>query len=345
VIVNDKILAIAENVKNVAKERRNLFAQSELAALNTHLPPKFQLCLSPRIECKSILGPKCKVMESKKKPLWLAFENADPVAETVLAIFKAGDDLRQDQLTLQLLRIMDALWCQESLDLRMSPYLCCSTGDELGMLEVVKSSDTTAHIQMDYGGKVMGAFKDTPIDNWLRTHNKGALYPVAVDNFVHSCAGYCVATYVLGIGDRHADNIMVTKGGHLFHIDFGHFLGNFKSKFGVKRERAPFVFTPEMAYVMGSPTSETFNSFENMSCEAYNLVREHSSLFMSLFLLMVPASMPECMEADDITYLRTQLSLEMTKDQADKKFKQEIKNSLNTVSRRVDNWIHNLKHG
>jgi len=36
------------------------------------------------------------------------------------------------------------------------------------------------------------------------------------------------------------------KEGNLFHIDFGHFLGNVKKKFGFKRERDPFVLTKEM---------------------------------------------------------------------------------------------------
>ena len=43
----------------------------------------------------------------------------------------------------------------------------------------------------------------------------------------------------------------LTTQGHLFHIDFGHFLGNFKSKFGFRRERAPFVLTPDFAHVLG----------------------------------------------------------------------------------------------
>ena len=47
---------------------------------------------------------------------------------------------------------------------------------DLGMIEVVKNSATTAQITVDYGGRTVGAFIKTPIDQFLREHNKDAEY-------------------------------------------------------------------------------------------------------------------------------------------------------------------------
>lgn len=252
---------------------------------------------------------------------------------------------KQDQVTLQMFRLMDRLWKQHDLDLKMRPYGCVTTGDEVGMIEVVMNSKTTSDISMAAGGG-FACFKEEPLANWLRENNQGDNeYAAAVDNFIHSCAGYCVATCVLGIGDRHNDNIMVTRDGCLFHIDFGHFLGNFKSKFGFKRERAKFVLTPDFAYVMGGKGSEGFRRFESLCVKAFNILRQHSSLFLNLFSLMLSSGIPELRTVADIFYLRESFLLHKSEDEAGAEFVQWINECLNCKMTQINNAIHTIVHG
>ncbi len=85
-------------------------------------PEPLQLPLSPMFQVSSLNIPKCRFMDSKKLPLWLGFVNADSDGDELKVIFKEGDDLRQDMLTLQMLRIMDRMWRNHGLDMQMSPY-------------------------------------------------------------------------------------------------------------------------------------------------------------------------------------------------------------------------------
>ncbi|EFC49347.1 predicted protein, partial [Naegleria gruberi] len=339
--VLDQLLDIAIKIKHEKKATVNEALVQLLHGLKQ--PPKYKLPLSPRMEVIGIIPEKCRVMDSAKRPLWLCFKNADETGDDILVMFKAGDDLRQDLLTLQVLRVMDQLWKKEGLDLHMQPYGCICTGYMTGMLEIVLNSQTIANITKKRAG-FSGAFKQDPIYKWLKEHNGEEEWDTVVNNFVHSCAGYCSATYVLGIGDRHNDNIMITKKGDLFHIDFGHFLGHFKTFAGLKRETTPFVFTPMYAYVMGGENSVMYEKFSELGCKAYNILRKYGHMIMTLFTLMLGTGIPELSSIEDVLWLRKCLILDASKEEADNAFRDKIKESLGNIRARINDGVHILAH-
>ncbi|CAL8324935.1 unnamed protein product [Merluccius merluccius] len=312
----------------------------------SNLPKEFLVPFDPRVKAGAILLKSCKVMASKKKPLWLEFQPMpSPTSNAPLGIiFKLGDDLRQDMLVLQTLVVMNSIWQEKSLDLNLVPYGCIATGHNIGMIEIVRKAATIAAVQRSEGG-THGAFKNDALFNWLRS--KCPLQEVhyrAMDMFMTSCAGYCVATYVMGIGDRHNDNIMITDQGNLFHIDFGHILGNRKSFMGVKRERVPFVLTPDFMYVIGGVKgrdSLCLQRFKDICTEAYLSLHSHSRLLVTLFSLMLLTGIPELSTAEDMRYLREALQQERSEDDAREHFLQQIAACENlgwTVQ--ANWWIH-----
>uniref|UniRef100_A0A8D0AIM5 phosphatidylinositol-4,5-bisphosphate 3-kinase n=1 Tax=Sander lucioperca TaxID=283035 RepID=A0A8D0AIM5_SANLU len=303
--------------------------------------------LNPNVLLSGINVERCRYMDSKMKPLWIVYNNKLLGGDTLGIIFKNGDDLRQDMLTLQILRLMDLLWKEANLDLRIVPYGCLATGDRAGLIEVVSSADTIANIQLTSSNvAAAAAFNKDALLNWLKERNTGDALDRAIEEFTLSCAGYCVATYVLGIGDRHSDNIMVRSTGQLFHIDFGHILGNFKSKFGIKRERVPFILTHDFIHVIQQGKTgytEKFGSFRQYCEEAYLVLRKNGNLFITLFALMLTAGLPELTSVKDIQYLKDSLALGKTDEDALKQFRQKFDEALRESWTTKVNWMaHNV---
>uniref|UniRef100_A0A6Q2X037 Phosphatidylinositol-4-phosphate 3-kinase n=1 Tax=Esox lucius TaxID=8010 RepID=A0A6Q2X037_ESOLU len=302
-----------------------------------------RLPLNPGLLVKAINIKLCSYFNSNAVPLKLSFQNMDPRGDNINVIFKSGDDLRQDMLTLQIIRIMNKIWIQEGLDMRMVIFRCFSTGRGRGMVEMIPQAETLRKIQGEHG--VTGSFKDRPLADWLQKHNpKEDEYEKAVENFIYSCAGCCVATYILGICDRHNDNIMLKTSGHMFHIDFGKFLGHAQMFGNIKRDRAPFVFTSDMAYVIngGDKPSSRFHDFVDLCCEAYNLIRKHTHLFLNLLGLMLSCGIPELSDLDDLKYVYDALRPHESEEDATMYFTRLIESSLGSVATKLNFFIHNL---
>ena len=62
-------------------------------------------------------------------------------------------------------------------------------------------------------------FKCT-LQNYIMDLNPNATVSQIREKFIKTCVSSCVLCYVLGVGDRHMENILVTKLGKLLHIDF-----------------------------------------------------------------------------------------------------------------------------
>ncbi|KAM5125878.1 LOW QUALITY PROTEIN: phosphatidylinositol 4,5-bisphosphate 3-kinase catalytic subunit delta isoform-like [Callospermophilus lateralis] len=334
-----------KTTKPQTKELMHLYMRQDtcLEALS-HL----QSPLDPSTMLAEVCVERCIFMDSKMKPLWIMYRSEEAgSADSIGIIFKNRDDLRQDMLTLQMIQLMDALWKQEGLDLRMTPYGCLPTGDCMGLIEAVQHSDTIANIQLNQSNlAAMAAFNKDVLRNWLKSKNPGEALDQAIEEFTLTCDGYYVATYVLGIGDWHSDNIMIRENGQLFHIDFGHFLGNFKTKFGINRERVPFILIHDFVHVIQqgkTSNNEKFERFQGYCEQAYSILRRHGLLFLQLFALMRAAGLPELSSSKDIQYLKDTLALGKTEEEGLKHFQGKFNEAPRESWKTKVNWLaHNL---
>ena len=88
-------------------------------------------------------------------------------------------------------------------------------------------------------------------------------------------------SYVFGIGDRHLDNIMITKDGRIFHIDFGYILGK-----DPKIISSPIRITTDMIDAVGGTSSVHYKQFLDYCGIIFNCIRRHINIFYNILMIL-----------------------------------------------------------
>ncbi|QSS57389.1 phosphatidylinositol 4-kinase [Histoplasma capsulatum var. duboisii H88] len=268
------------------------------------------------------------------------------------AIFKVGDDCRQDVLALQMIAAFRSIFMGIGLDVFVYPYRVTATAPGCGVIDVLPNSISRDML----GREAVNGLYDYFISKY--GGEQSTRFQEARSNFVKSMAAYSVISYLLQFKDRHNGNIMIDDAGHIIHIDFGFCFDIAPG--GVRFERAPFKLTSEMVAVMGgqnahsgsggssstggggsgggislgssNPTnSQSYRWFESLVAKAFLASRPYATKLSHIVTLMLDSGLP-CFKPDTLKNFKDRFVLEKTEREAADYMRDLVKKSYMSMS-------------
>lgn len=254
------------------------------------------------------------------------------------AIFKVGDDCRQDVMALQLISVFRSIFNAYGLDLYVFPNRVTATAPGCGVIDVLPNS-----ISRDMLGReaVNGLYE------YFTSKFGGEdsiRFQHARTNFVKSMAAYSVISYLIQFKDRHNGNIMYDDQGHILHIDFGFCFDIVPG--GVKFENVPFKLTHEMVQVMGGSTNtQAYRWFEELTVKAFLACRPHAETIIQAVVPMLDSGLPCFKGETTIKKLRARFVLDKSECDAALYMRSLIKQSYESLYTKGYDEFQRLTNG
>jgi len=203
-------------------------------------------------------------------------------------------------------------------------YKIMPVSSSSGFIEIVQNSLTVYDI-----------LSNGTISNYLYSSNCNKTVSEIRNNYTTSLCFWTVITYILGIGDRHLDNIMIRDDGTLFHIDYGFIFGSDSTDSYVRID---------YDLIEGIGGNTMYPDFKRKCCDIYMSLRLHFNFICSCLLRLSSIKPP--ISGYTLTpiyienFLAKRFNLGIPEADAAKSFQSILDNSRATLTRKVTDVIH-----
>lgn len=220
---------------------------------------------NPTEKCVGIKLNHIKRLNSSSRPYMVPFiiQNQSGHKYTKYILIK-NEDIRKDKLTMCVSKWITIV-CNDIFTI--NTYNVFPITLSYGWVEMIEDCETLYNIKNTH---------QKTLQNYLMDINPRISILDMRNNFIKTCVASCILCYILGVGDRHTENILVNKYGDLVHIDFSYLLGE------DPKINTEINITPDMLDMLGGYNSPTFMKFKKVCSEAYKKIRRRSSLWYML---------------------------------------------------------------
>lgn len=301
---------------------KNLSAVSKTCSLEASRT--FFCPIYPNRSIKRIITEEIKIKSSITTPLFIPYECDDGTKSAIL--FKK-EDIRKDANAMAMAKLCHKILEENNIQVPFISYEVIPTSPTSGFIEIVRQSKTLHEI-----------FQEGTINNYLQIHNPEKKFGEILENYMKSLAFWTIFTYILGVGDRHLENIMLTSEGVLFHIDYGFILGY---------ETKPYVplIRIDNSILEGIGGNVQYEKFKSVCIDMFLCLRRYSSLIFCSLITFASCDPPIQNTKFTIEFLENHIVdrflLGQSETDVSCTLSKLIDNSRDAVTLKVSDYIHN----
>jgi len=220
-----------------------------------------------------------------------------------------------------LFKFMNSLWNDHHVQylgnaVAALTYKCYPIGPDYGIIELIPDCLTLKDVTDKFRGK----------------KGDDALSDQVMNSMIATCAGSFMAAYIMGIRDRHYDNVLVNiESGTMFHIDFGYMMG--EKVAGV--DTAKFAITKDLCKLMGPKWTD----FVEISVRSWVVLRENHQELLDFAKLAFAYLYPQ-QEVEQ--FLRESLLLSMSVEDGRSKIEKRLLQAPKKLKTKMKNWVHSV---